>query len=251
MEAIILARVSTEEQMSEGQSIPAQLARAREYAARKDLEIQSEHQFDESSTKDRRKKFEQVIDEIKESKEKVALVVETVDRLQRSFRESVLLDELRKQDKLELHFIRENLIIHKESNSSEIQRWDLAVFVAKSYVLQVSDNVKRTFERKIRNGEFFHKAPIGYMNTTNEKGEKVIVPDQAKVHLVAKIFELYAVGTYSMATVAKMVGEMGLKSSTKTPKMPKLRQIEAILKNPFITARCSTRTNYTLTNTNP
>jgi len=30
MKAIILARVSTEEQMNEGQSIPAQLSRARE-----------------------------------------------------------------------------------------------------------------------------------------------------------------------------------------------------------------------------
>ena len=35
MKAIILARVSTEEQMNEGQSIPAQLARAQEYAKRK------------------------------------------------------------------------------------------------------------------------------------------------------------------------------------------------------------------------
>ena len=233
MKAIILARVSTEEQMSEGQSIPAQLARAREYASRKDLEIQSEHKFDESSTKDQRKKFEQVVEEIKKAKEKVALIVETVDRLQRSFRESVLLDELRKEGRLDIHFIRENLVIHKDSNSSEITRWDMAVLVAKSYVLQISDNVKRTFELKIRNGELPHKAPIGYLNTADEKGGKMIKPDPAKAHLVVKIFELYAVGTYSMATVAKMVGEMGLKSSTKTPKMLKLRQIEAILKNPF------------------
>lgn len=42
MKAIILARVSTEEQMNEGQSIPAQLARAREYAKRKELKIYKE-----------------------------------------------------------------------------------------------------------------------------------------------------------------------------------------------------------------
>jgi len=34
MKAIILVRVSTEEQMTEGQPIPTQLARAREYAER-------------------------------------------------------------------------------------------------------------------------------------------------------------------------------------------------------------------------
>lgn len=65
MKAIILARVSTEEQMIEGQSIPAQLGRAREYATKKGFEIKNEYQFDESSTKDQRKKFDLVIDEIK------------------------------------------------------------------------------------------------------------------------------------------------------------------------------------------
>ena len=108
MKAIILARVSTEEQMTEGQSIPAQLGRAREYANKKGFEIQSEHQFEESSTKDQRKKFDLVINEIKRSKEKIALIVETVDRLQRGFKESVLLDEFRKEGKLDIHFIREN-----------------------------------------------------------------------------------------------------------------------------------------------
>src|SRR5574343_450279 len=104
MKAIILARVSTEEQMNEGQSIPAQLSRAREYTKTKGLTIYKEFPFDESSVKDQRKKFEKVIEEIEKSKEKVALIVETVDRLQRSFKESVMLDEFRKQDKLEIHF---------------------------------------------------------------------------------------------------------------------------------------------------
>ena len=72
MKAIILARVSTEEQMSEGQSIPAQLSCAREYAKRKGLTIQNEYQFDESSTKDQRKKFELVIESmIKEIEKKM------------------------------------------------------------------------------------------------------------------------------------------------------------------------------------
>lgn len=89
------------------------------------------------------------------------MIVECVDRLQRSFKESVLIDDFRKQDKVEIHFIRENLVVHRDSNSSEIQRWDLAVFLAKSFVLQISDNVKRTNEYKIIHGEWIGKAPIG------------------------------------------------------------------------------------------
>jgi site-specific DNA recombinase len=233
MKAIILARVSTEEQMNEGQSIPAQLSRTREYAKRKGLTIQNEYQFDESSLKDRRTKFEQVIEEIKKSKEKVALIVETVDRLQRSFKESVLLDELRKEGKLEIHFIRENLMIHKDSNSSEIQRWDLAVFMAKSFVLQISDNVKRTNEYKIRRGEWSGKAPLGYTNIKDDNGNKDIIPDPLRSHFIIKMFELYSTDNYSIKLVAKKLQEMGLKSNCKAPKIVGVSMIYHCLKNPF------------------
>ncbi len=233
MKAIILARVSTEDQMNEGQSIPAQLAKAREYAKRKTLAVKSEYQFDESSIKDRRTKFEQVIDEIKKSKEKVALVVETVDRLQRSFKESVLLDEFRKSGKLEIHFIRENLIIHKDSNSSELQRWDLAVFMAKSFVLQISDNVKRTNEYKIRRGEWISKAPFGYINITKEDGSKNVEPDPIRKQLMVKMFELYSTGNYSLRTLADKLKEMGLKSNTGTHKPVGTALIHHCLRNHF------------------
>jgi len=233
MKAIILARVSTEDQMIDGQSIPAQIAKARDYAKRKELPIKSEYQFDESSLKDRRTKFEQVVDEIKKSKERVALIVETVDRLQRSFKESVLLDELRKQGKLEIHFIRENLIIHKDSNSSEIQRWDLAVFVAKSFVLQISDNVKRTYEYKIRRGEWIGKAPLGYINITKEDGSKNIEPDPIRSQFIIEMFKLYATDSYSVRTLAERLKRMGLMSNMKASKPVGTALIYHALKNPF------------------
>ena len=231
MKAIILARVSTEEQMNEGQSIPSQLARAREYTKRKTLLIKSEYQFDESSIKDHRTKFEKVIDEIKKSKEKVALIVETVDRLQRSFKESVLLDEFRKAGKLEIHFIRENLIIHKDSNSSEIQRWDLAVFLAKSFVLQISDNVKRTNEYKIRRREWKGKSPIGYIYRKNEKKDKE--PDPIRAHFIVKIFEMYATGNYSFSQIRKEMERLGLRGNSKLNKPLVKSMICHIVRNPF------------------
>jgi len=234
MKAIILARVSTEEQMNEGQSIPAQLARAREYAKRKGLNIYKEYQFDESSIKDHREKFEQVIEEIKRAKEPVALIVETVDRLQRGFKESVLLDEFRKQGKLEIHFIRENLVVHKDSNSSEIQRWDLAVFLAKSFVLQISDNVKRTNEYKKRHGEWAGKSPIGYINILGEDGKKKdIIPDPARAHLVVRMFELYATGNYSIRTLSQEMKKLGLRTTLKNAKPLTTGMIHSTLQNPF------------------
>ena len=231
MKAIILARVSTEEQMNEGQSIPAQLARAREHAKRKELEVISEYQFDESSTKDRRKKFDEVISQIKKSKEEIALIVETVDRLQRSFKESVILDDFRKEGKVQIHFLREGLTLHKDSNSSDLLRWDVAVMFARSYVLQISDNVKRTFEKKIKDGETTGKVPIGYLNDEDEEENKIVIVDPVRSQFVVRIFELYATGNYSMRRIAEIMKEEGLRS--KTQNILRLRQIEAILKNPF------------------
>ncbi|GIW68049.1 MAG: hypothetical protein KatS3mg096_917 [Candidatus Parcubacteria bacterium] len=226
MKAIILTRVSTEEQLKEGQSIPDQLTKAREYCQRKSLEIKSEYQFDESSTKNHREKFERVLEEIKKSKEKLALVVETIDRLQRSFRESVILDELRKQDKVEIHFLRENLVISVNSNSSDLLRWDMGVMFARSYVLQLSDNVKRSIEQKLRNGEWPGKTPFGYKNITRDDGRKDIVVDEFNSKIVQKMYEWYATGAFSMLLVReKLKKDYNLNFSKG--------YIDAILKNPF------------------
>ena len=53
--------------------------------------------------------------------------METIDRLQRDFKESVELDRYIKSEKLEIHFIRENLILNRDSNSSDVMRWDMGV----------------------------------------------------------------------------------------------------------------------------
>ena len=59
MKAILLARVSSKEQ-EEGQSIPAQERRLREYAERKELAVDQVFKITESSTKDTRKEFEKI-----------------------------------------------------------------------------------------------------------------------------------------------------------------------------------------------
>jgi site-specific DNA recombinase len=100
----------------------------------------------ESSTKDTRKEFEKILVQIRKSKEILALVADTIDRVQRSFKESVVLEELRKDGKVEIHFMREGLVLNLKSNSADILRWDMGVMFARSYVLQLSDNVKHSKE---------------------------------------------------------------------------------------------------------
>ena|SRR3989344_1237277 len=227
MKAIILARVSDKKQDSN----EAQVVRVSDYVKFKGLTSWKTIEIEESSTKGDREKFQEVIKIIQESKEPIALVVDTVDRLQRSFKESVQLEELRKTGKIEIHFYRENLVVHKDSNSADLLRWDMAVMFARSYVLQLSDNVKRAFEQKRRNGEWTGRSPIGYQNIGEIKGNKDIIPDTKKAHLIRKMFELYATGNYSTLTIRTEILKEGLESSIGKPLA--LSMVDYILNNPF------------------
>ena len=173
MKTILLARVSSKEQ-EEGQSIPAQVRRLREYAEKHRLSVIHEFQLTESSTKETRKEFNKIVGIITKSKDCTALVVDTVDRLQRSFKESVVLLDLLKQGKLTLHFLRERLVLDKNSNSSDLTRWDMNVFMARAYVLQLGDNVKRSLEQARKNGIRAGLAPLGYLNVKDENEKKML-----------------------------------------------------------------------------
>jgi len=226
MKAILLARVSDKKQDSN----EAQVVRISDYIKYKDLTIWKTHEIEESSTRGDRTKFQEVIKEIKQSKECIALVVDTVDRLQRSFKESVLLDDLRKAGKLEIHFYRENLVIHKNSNSADLLRWDMAVMFARSYILQLSDNVKRKFEQMRKNGIWPGKAPLGYKNVGDERNRDIVL-DPKTAHLIQRLFELYSTGSYSIQLLSVQISKEGLRGSLGKPLVPGM--VYNILNNPF------------------
>ncbi len=158
--AIIWARVSTKEQ--DIHSLEAQINKALEYSIENELQIIKQFKIIESSTKGDRKEFQEVIEFIKQQKQEIALVAEAVDRIQRGFKESVLLSDMIQAGQVCLHFNKENLVINQNSNPSEILRWDFSVLGAKSYALDISHNTKRSLLTKLQKGELTRIAPIGY-----------------------------------------------------------------------------------------
>ena len=170
---------------------------------------------------------------VKKSKQSYALIIDTIDRLQRSFRETPLLDEFRKQGKLELHFLREGLIVNQQSNSAQLLQWDVGVLFASSYVRQLSDNVKRSQEQCIKNGQWvFSRPPYGYTNITLPSGQKDIHINQEQAPFVVKMFELYAQGNHSFNTLVIKMREAGF-PRTARGKSITVRTVELILNNPF------------------
>ena len=234
MKAIILARVSTEEQKEAGNSLPAQIERLETYCKRKGFEVVENFSFDESAYKSQRNDFEKIIATIKSYKEKVVVCFDKVDRFSRNvFDKSVsVLYELAMDDKIELHFASDNLVINSKISATEKFHFGINLNLAKYYSDAISDNVKRAYEQKLRNGEWIGKAPIGYKNIVLPNGSKAIVLNEEKDFLIREVFELYASGKYSMKTLAKQMKEKGLLNDRSDTPIS-TSQVEQILKNPF------------------
>ena len=211
MKAVILTRVSSKEQ-EEGKSLDAQKENLLRYCRLNNLEILETYVIVESSTRGHRKDFYAMLDFCSHQKEPIAVLVDAVDRLQRSFKETPLLEELRVSGKIELHFIRENLKITKDTKPSEIMIWNIHVMLAQSYVLQLSENVKRSFNYKKEKGEWFGSAPLGYLNFKNEDNKSDIKIDNIRGPMIAKLFERYSVGDISLLQLEKYAYNLGLRS---------------------------------------
>jgi len=233
MKAILLVRVSTKEQ-EKGYSIAAQQQRLLEYSARKGLEVARTFELIESSTRGERKEFMAMLEFVKKQNETVAIVTDAVDRFQRDFKESVLIDDLRRKEQVELHFVREGMIIGKGASSTDIMRWDFAVIGAKAYVLNLSDNVRRSLEYKRKNGEWGGKAPLGYLNKRDLNNKSTLIPDPERAFLVRMLFEEYAKGCLSISgDLVRMAREWGLTNKTRKGGALSASQIQHILMNPF------------------
>ncbi len=228
MKAILIARVSTEEQKEAGNSLPAQVARLEKYCQNKGFTIQEVYSFDESAYTDDRTEFDGIIDLIINQPEKIAVCCDKVDRLSRNVfdkRISVLYDKAL-SDQLELHFVSDGQVITSRISAVEKFQFSISLGLAKYYSDAISDNVKRAQEQKLRKSEWLSKAPFGYKNIKRENGATDIIVDEYSAHIIRKIFELYASGTYSTEVlVQKINSEHGL----KWPKS----QMGKILKNPF------------------
>lgn len=227
--AVILARVSSTEQ-EDGYSIDAQKHRLQQYCDRRGLNVLRVFEITESSTRGDRKKFMEMISFCKAQRQPVAIVADKVDRVQRSFKEYPLLNELIQGGKIELHFNTEGYVIHKESISQERLMWSFGVILAQSYVDNLRDHVKRSIDQKIRVGEYVSRAPLGYLNV-REYGRADIVVDSMREAFIRRMFREFSTGAYTIKHMTKTAKEWGLRSRTNTP--VSRAQIYEILTNPF------------------
>lgn len=216
MKAILIARVSTEEQKEAGNSLPAQIVRLERYCQNKNFQILKIFSFDESAYKNDREEFDQILNFILEQKEKIAICCDKVDRLSRNmFDQRIsLLYEKSLKDEIELHFTSEGQVLNSQISAVEKFQFGISLGLAKYFSDAVSDNVKRALEQKLRKGEWPQKAPYGYKNIKHPDGTKDIVIDEYEAAIIRKAFELYSTDAFSMDLLAKkMSNDYNLKWS--------------------------------------
>ncbi len=228
MKAIIIARVSTEEQREAGNSLPAQIARLEKYCRHKGFEIMKSFSFDESAYGDQRDEFDKIMDFVLAQKDKVAVCFDKVDRLSRNIfdKRNALLNVKILADKIELHFASERQIFSARMSAVEKFNQTIGLGLAKYYSDAISDNVKRAQEQKLRKGEWLAKAPYGYKNITLANSQTDIVLDEDPADIIKKMFALYATGAYSTETLCqKLKTDFSIKLSKS--------YVARILSNPF------------------
>jgi DNA invertase Pin-like site-specific DNA recombinase len=113
------------------------------------------------------------------------LLVEKTDRLYRNLKDWVTLDELG----LELHFVKENIVLSDTSRSSEKFVHGIKVLMAKNYVDNLSEETKKGMREKAEQGIWPSVAPLGYRNVVGPDGRRIIELDPDAAAIVRQLFE--------------------------------------------------------------
>jgi site-specific DNA recombinase len=202
---VLYARVSSKEQEQEGFSIPAQLRLLREYAAQKGYTVAEEFIDVETAKRSGRIGFTSMVAFVRKNNSRTVLVEKT-DRLYRNIKDWVTLDELA----LELHFVKEGVILSPDSRSSDKFMHGMKVLMAKNYIDNLSEETRKGMIEKARSGLWPSCAPVGYTNTIASDAKRIITPDPITAPVITQLFDWFATGQCSLLTLSAKARKAGL-----------------------------------------
>lgn len=234
MRAVLLARVSTREQAEEGYSLAAQEKLIVEYALRREINIQKRFTVPESASgSQERKLFNRMVDYIYENKQINTILCEKVDRITRNFKDAVKLYEWINEDETrQIHFVKQNLVVHKHSKSTDQFMWDMFLVLAKNYSNNLSEETRKGLYEKAEQGYYPGNKKRGY-KTIGDIGHKIwVIDEDSKEHYFINLaFTLYDTGNYTLRTLRDELKAQGWVKNNK-PAI-EISEIHRILKDPF------------------
>ena len=203
---VAYVRVSSKDQEREGFSIPAQSKLLSDYAQANRMRIVEEFADVETAKRSGRTNFGAMMQYLKRHPAVRSILVEKTDRLYRNLKDWVTVDELG----VEIHFVKENVVLSGESRSSEKFMHGIKVLVAKNYIDNLSEETRKGMLEKAQQGLWPTFAPMGYKNVQMANGKRVITVDPEMAPLVQQLFEWYSTGLYSLKEVAAKARDIGL-----------------------------------------
>lgn len=229
--AIIYARVSSKEQEETGYSLDAQEKLLGEYAGHKDMAVAKTFRITESASgRQIRKTFNEMMQYA--AKHNIHIILcEKIDRLTRNLKDAALVsDWIMEDDARQIHFVKENFVVNRNTRAHENLVWDMKVAIARFYTNNLSEEVRKGQKEKIAQGWLPTKPPLGY-RTIGDKGHKTHMIDEEKAPFMRKMFELYSSGNYSVITLSAVMYREGLRNRAGK-KVGKSRMYD-MLRDPF------------------
>ena len=232
---VIMARVSTREQAEEGYSLESQRKLLESYGLSKGFNITRKFITPESASgRQERKQFNEMIDFLHDNPDVKILLCEKVDRATRNFKDAQKLDDWINEDsERQIHFVKQNLIIHKNAKSHEKFQWDIYLVLAKQYSNNLSEETKKGLTEKASQNSYPGNSKRGY-KTVGEVGRKMWLIDtseSSEAPFIKRAFELYDSGEYTTHTLGKALFKEGWKNNSGKPLGKS--QIHLILKDCF------------------
>ena len=228
---ILYCRVSSKEQEDKGYSLDAQEKLLKDYAFRNEFGIAKIYKISESASgKMIRKTFSEMLVFITKNGYNIILC-EKIDRLTRNLKDAAIIsDWINDNENHEIHFVKENFVVNRNTRAHENLVWDMKVAIARFYTNNLSEEVKKGQKAKLESGWMPQRACLGYL-TTGEKGHKTHIIDEVLAPIIKEAFELYASGNYSLSYLAEVMFDEGLK--TPSGKMLAKNTLHCMLTNPF------------------
>lgn len=206
----------------------AQQKLLRAHADEKGLVVRRDAIFEDVETAKNpgRKEFGRMVEYLQAHPECRTLLVEKTDRLYRNLKDRVIIDELG----VEIHFVKEGVVLSKESKSADKFMHGIRVLMARNYIDNLSEEIKKGMHEKAAQGLWPSYAPLGYANIKRPDGKNIIEPDPDTAGLVAQLFERYATGNYSLVEITKLARSLGLRYQKSGRVLPK-SAIHRLLRN--------------------
>jgi DNA invertase Pin-like site-specific DNA recombinase len=224
----IYARKSSESEDRQVQSIEDQLLVLRKLALERNLKVIGEYVEAKSAKEPGRKKFNEMIDRILKG-EASGIICWKLDRL---FRNPIDFGQISWN-------LQKGIIQHIQCFDRSYYPDDNVLLMsveqgmANQYIRDLSKSSKRGTERKAERGWYPAHAPLGYThNPLKKKGDKEIIKDEGKFHLVRKMFDLLLSGTHTVAQIYREIVEKENLTSWYGTKFSK-SGLPRIFTNPF------------------